>query len=79
MCKESDNLYRQMGGLRRQNLGPNEQAGDDEDDQVDGVEWFFDYLAYQFWGNADLFFWCFISMFWRFDICDLMFWRSFCT
>ena len=27
---------------------PNEGAGDDEDEQVDGIERFFDYLAYQF-------------------------------
>ena len=27
---------------------PNEQGGDDNDDQVDGIERFFDYLAYQF-------------------------------
>ena len=27
---------------------PREEGGDDEDNQVDGVEGFFNYLAYQF-------------------------------
>ena len=34
-----------MGGSRCENL---EGGDDDEEDQVDGVERFFDYLAYQF-------------------------------